>query len=204
MKNCETGRSMIEMLGVLAIIGVLSVGGLAGYNKMLSQYKVNTSLEQVGMIASKISAYGSGADTYDGLSVESARKLGAPVADSNPYDGGIDVRASQIESANSNDKQAYVIVFSGLTEDACVALGSSAWANVRNSSFIGLGVGKAGKENTIEKALYIGCPGNTDEKSYAVACSGGSTVSLPLDAGTAALVCDCPGNSNCMFMMKFF
>ena len=26
----ESGRSMIEMLGVLAIIGVLSVGGIAG------------------------------------------------------------------------------------------------------------------------------------------------------------------------------
>ena len=28
----ESGRSMVEMLGVLAIIGVLSVGGVAGYN----------------------------------------------------------------------------------------------------------------------------------------------------------------------------
>ena len=30
-KNEQTGRSMVEMLGVLAIIGVLSVGGIAGY-----------------------------------------------------------------------------------------------------------------------------------------------------------------------------
>ena len=27
----ESGRSMVEMLGVLAIIGVLSIGGIAGY-----------------------------------------------------------------------------------------------------------------------------------------------------------------------------
>ncbi len=27
----QCGRSMIEMLGVLAIIGVLSIGGIAGY-----------------------------------------------------------------------------------------------------------------------------------------------------------------------------
>ena len=32
MKINESGRSMIEMLGVLAIIGVLSVGGIAGYS----------------------------------------------------------------------------------------------------------------------------------------------------------------------------
>ena len=29
----ENGRSMVEMLGVLAIIGVLSVGGIAGYSR---------------------------------------------------------------------------------------------------------------------------------------------------------------------------
>ena len=37
----ECGRSMIEMLGVLAIVGVLSVGGIAGYSKAMQQYKVN-------------------------------------------------------------------------------------------------------------------------------------------------------------------
>lgn len=30
MKNNQFGRSMIEMLGVLAIIGILSVGGIVG------------------------------------------------------------------------------------------------------------------------------------------------------------------------------
>ena len=37
----EHGRSMIEMLGVLAIIGVLSVGGIAGYSKAMEKWKVN-------------------------------------------------------------------------------------------------------------------------------------------------------------------
>ena len=31
MTKLESGRSMVEMLGVLAIIGVLSIGGIAGY-----------------------------------------------------------------------------------------------------------------------------------------------------------------------------
>ena len=30
-KKSQSGRSMVEMLGVLAIIGVLSIGGIAGY-----------------------------------------------------------------------------------------------------------------------------------------------------------------------------
>ena len=39
--NVQGGRSMIEMLGVLAIIGVLSVGGIAGYSKAMSMYKLD-------------------------------------------------------------------------------------------------------------------------------------------------------------------
>jgi hypothetical protein len=37
----ENGRSMVEMLGVLAIIGVLSVGAIAGYSKAMMKYKLN-------------------------------------------------------------------------------------------------------------------------------------------------------------------
>ena len=41
----QSGRSMIEMLGVLAIIGVLSVGGIAGYSKAMEQYKINKAID---------------------------------------------------------------------------------------------------------------------------------------------------------------
>ena len=40
------GRSMIEMLGVLAIIGVLSVGGIAGYSKAMEKFKVNKTVSE--------------------------------------------------------------------------------------------------------------------------------------------------------------
>ena len=42
----EYGRSMIEMLGVLAIVGVLSVGGMSGYSKAMTKYKMNKQVEQ--------------------------------------------------------------------------------------------------------------------------------------------------------------
>ena len=53
MKN-EYGRSMIEMLGVLAIIGVLSIGGLAGYTMAMNRHKANNILDyaqKCGVIA---------------------------------------------------------------------------------------------------------------------------------------------------------
>ena len=41
------GRSMIEMLGVLAIIAVLTVGGIAGYSKAMQKFKQNKWLAQI-------------------------------------------------------------------------------------------------------------------------------------------------------------
>ena len=43
---CSAGRSMIEMLGVLAIIGVLTVGGIAGYSKAMEKFKMNQLIEE--------------------------------------------------------------------------------------------------------------------------------------------------------------
>ena len=44
----QLGRSMIEMLGVLAIVGVLSVGGLAGYTRAMRSKKINDALDYMG------------------------------------------------------------------------------------------------------------------------------------------------------------
>ena len=41
----QSGRSMVEMLGVLAIIGVLSVGAIAGYQKAMFKYKMNKTMD---------------------------------------------------------------------------------------------------------------------------------------------------------------
>lgn len=40
-KNDNAGRSMLEMFGVLAIIGILSIGGMAGYSKAMEKIKAN-------------------------------------------------------------------------------------------------------------------------------------------------------------------
>jgi len=63
----ENGRSMIEMLGVLAIIGVLSVGGIAGYSKAMLRYKVNKSIEQVSLISQNVRSFFAPQRNYAGL-----------------------------------------------------------------------------------------------------------------------------------------
>jgi len=56
-KNTQSGRSMIEMLGVLAIIGVLSVGGIVGYSKAMTKYRINKTIEQITLIAGNIRTF---------------------------------------------------------------------------------------------------------------------------------------------------
>ena len=50
MKN-QSGRSMIEMLGVLAIIGVLSLGGVAVFNAVMNRHTANTLTYDVMLMA---------------------------------------------------------------------------------------------------------------------------------------------------------
>ena len=55
-KRSQKGRSMVEMLGVLAIIGVLSVGGLYGYGVAMKKHKANQLLHEASMHAATVSA----------------------------------------------------------------------------------------------------------------------------------------------------
>lgn len=50
LHKLSAGRSMVEMLGVLAIIGVLSVGAISGYSKAMMKYKLNKQAESMNML----------------------------------------------------------------------------------------------------------------------------------------------------------
>ena len=54
----QFGRSMIEMLGVLAIIGVLSIGGIALYRRAVNNHHANTILDDANRLAFVITERG--------------------------------------------------------------------------------------------------------------------------------------------------
>ena len=67
------GRSMVEMLGVLAIIGVLSVGAIAGYSKAMMKHKLNQHAVAVNMLINNVLSikdklqYNKNSETYYGF-----------------------------------------------------------------------------------------------------------------------------------------
>ena len=64
----QSGRSMVEMLGTLAIIGVLSVGGIAGYSYGMDKYRANRTMYDVNVRAVDVLAQfdATGDATLDG------------------------------------------------------------------------------------------------------------------------------------------
>lgn len=200
MQNTQSGRSMLEMLGVLSIIGVLSIGGLSGYSKMTTQYKINTSMQQINIISSKLSAIGSQTRSYNGLDNATAIKFGVLPSETipnsgdnlrNPFDGAITIYGSNLLNGG-NDNQAYVIQYSGIPEEACISLASNNWNNSKSSSLLGIGVGSGAASN-----IYQGCPGTAS-----VACPEGSVTALPMDISKARAACSC--QDNCTLVVKFF
>ena len=76
MKFYQSGRSMVEMLGVLAIIGVLSVGAISGYSKAMMKYKLNKFVVALDKIYFNLSNFYYKDNTF---SFASSRNLNANI-----------------------------------------------------------------------------------------------------------------------------
>lgn len=67
IKTIQSGRSMIEMLGVLAIVGILSVGGLVGYSMAMERHKINETVYQMNQLILDIADLYADQDSYSDL-----------------------------------------------------------------------------------------------------------------------------------------
>lgn len=98
MPPTESGRSMVEMLGVLAIIGVLTVGGVAGFNYAMDKHNANEILDNVSKRAialSPMALQGLDIDSHT-LDTEFGTAVGAfPVA-LEPDQTGFDIIVSKV------------------------------------------------------------------------------------------------------------
>ncbi|MBQ8671940.1 MAG: hypothetical protein IJ525_05415 [Alphaproteobacteria bacterium] len=138
----QYGRSMIEMLGVLAIIGVLSVGGIAGYSKAMMKYRINKTIEQISLISSNIQSFFAPQKNYSGLNdtvIKKAKlvpdeiielKTDGTIKLNNEFGGGMSVY-------NYNNR-AFIIALENLPQEACIELVTQNWMDSM-TSLIGFG-----------------------------------------------------------------
>ena len=173
----EAGRSMIEMLGVLAIIGVLSVGGIAGYSKAMNKFKTNQVADNVSMLVANIKTLYAQQNSYTGLNNISAVKMGvvpdeltgayeagkpaqggnAAVAASqgleNAFNGKVYIGAADSKGNSTSDDLAFYLIFNGLSKEACVTLATNDWGSSYSSGLIGMKVDKAEMADADDKSL---------------------------------------------------
>lgn len=125
----NTGRTVLEMMAVLAIMGILSVGGLLGYSKAMPRFKMSKMAEQISLIITNIRAAYSIKDDYQGLNTAAAIQMGAipkemvkgtPPNAYNPFGGYVFL------SPADDDKSVFITI-TGLPANACVYIGSADW-----------------------------------------------------------------------------
>ena len=203
----ENGRSMVEMLGVLAIIGVLSVGGIAGYSKAMNKYKINKTTDQVSMLVANIRTLFSSQGNYEGISNASAIKFGVvpnemyDSSDStgstmkNAFNGAVTITSDAARSGQTGVKDAFIIEYNGLSEEACITIATGDWGSGQSSGLIGIAAGvatdgSAGTLSTIGKKLNsIYVDAGTVTSGGGVAVPGNATVPTPMSVTEAVKAC---------------
>ena len=187
-KNEQSGRSMVEMLGVLAIIGVLSVGGISGYSKAMAKFKLTKAQDQLTMMIMNIRTAYVTSPGYPGLdnSLAADYKLvsqemvvsqgGSSLISA--FGGAVVVKA--VQGADGTANGAFSITFQGLGKDACTSLASSDWGTD----------GLAGIQVNSTKTDIAANIATTDGKCTAADATAKfclpSTLPIPLAAARAA------------------
>ena len=192
----ENGRSMVEMLGVLAIIGVLSAGGLAGYSKAMFKHKMNSTLDQITMLVTNIRTMYGTQDNYEGLTAAQAIQLGIiPAAMKNgsalvsPFKGPVTIATSKASDATgAPDNTAFVVTYNDLPSEACINLATAEWGTGAGSGFIG--VQAATTSGADASGAYVG------------AALDGRNEGVPYKVGDAITACGSANTSSVSF--KFY
>ena len=151
----ESGRSMIEMLGVLAIIGVLSVGGIAGYSQAMSKYKVTKTTDQIQTMVTNIRTLFAGQRSYAGLDAPTAYTMG--ILTDETFAGGSATKGSNayggdIVLSTTFSDHLFAISYDNIPNDACTRMVMSDWGDA-SSGFLGLVVGTAAAAHASENGI---------------------------------------------------
>ena len=120
IKKNETGRSMVEMLGVLAIVGVLSVAGIRGYTVAMRKYRANE-------IANAISLMGATMKTTNEVIDAQHPKSYQDLLDVSSDPSGVD----RLEAISDTE-----VVLEADSEELCDAVASLFGTNNHNPSYV--------------------------------------------------------------------
>ena len=118
----EYGRSMIEMLGVLAIMGVITVGAIGMISTaMRTQKRTAVNDEVIQMVTGVRQLLGE----YDDFShINNATIFGAiGMSNRNPYGGTYEL------SVDPSNSRQFIVSITGLSQSDCEYFTTKAWSD---------------------------------------------------------------------------
>ena len=207
MKNCERGRSMIEMLGVLAIVGVLSVGGIAGYSKAMKKIRSEKTTSQLHEVIMTIRNLYIHQSSYEGISVQTL--IDSQLISKEMYTAG--TYNSTLKSAVGGDIFLYVskgisgrhnafeIYATGLEKDTCVMLATLDWGSDPSSGFEALYVGTLPPESALMEDVNLPTDSIPEQGIFT---PGMHSHAIPLTIPTALGACACSA-FECVIGLKY-
>ena len=209
MKCNQTGRSMIEMLGVLAIVGVLSVGGIAGYSKAMTKLRGNRLIAQITEMVINIRSIYFQQNSIQGINNQILVQVGAipgeliertgsgAVTLWHAFAGKVMILPSKSESGKW---QAFEIYINNLDHTTCQSLVIMDWGQDPSSGFQGLYIGNDEEDITEPKLLEVS--GGISQPDNGIYTPGLHEHSIPLEIDESNRVCACP-NNDCVIGLKY-
>lgn len=118
----ESGRSMIEMLGVLAIMGVITVGAITMISAAMRSQKRTTVNDEVAQIVTGVRQL---LGEYDDFSnINNATIFGAiGMSSKTPYGGNYEL------AVNPANPRQFILSINGLSKSDCEFFVTKAWSD---------------------------------------------------------------------------
>ena len=118
----ESGRSMIEMLGVLAIMGVITVGAIGMISTAMRTQKLTAVNDEVVQMVTMVRTIHGEYDDFSAMN--GATIFGAiGMSNTNPYGGKY---ALSVDPSNPHQ---FIVTIDGLGKTECEALLTKAWSD---------------------------------------------------------------------------
>lgn len=132
MKSCsELGRSMIEIIGVLAIISTVTMGITKFINSMHDKYKISRITQQITDLRKNISNRYVANGDYSIINTQ--EMIDSKVVPPDMVDGGKVIHAYNAEVTFNGAKDTYQVTFPKLPHHVCVELALMNWEFSGNS-----------------------------------------------------------------------
>ncbi len=121
----ESGRTLLETLAVIGIMGILTVGSIGIYTKARNKLLRMQSIDEISELVDNIRTLFAGKTSYEGLTIGYLERMGGIKNKTNPFGQEIVVRP-----ANSNEE--FAITYPNMSRPDCIYFGTVTWEDAES------------------------------------------------------------------------